>query len=174
VAGYIRRLRPQVVVTFDPIGGYMHPDHIAIQRATLRAFSLAGDPAFTDGQPPYQAHKLYYHTFPRGFMRLAVRLLPLFGRDPRRFGRNQDIDLVRLAEEGDFPVHAEIDIRRVRAEKDAAGACHASQLSGGPPARAGCSAGWCAGWIARSSTCAPSAGGEGQAREGSVRGVVGD
>jgi LmbE family N-acetylglucosaminyl deacetylase len=133
VAGYIRRLRPQVVVTFDPIGGYMHPDHIAIQRATLRAFSLAGDPGFDDGQPAYQAHKLYYHTFPRGFLRMAVRLLPLLGRDPRRFGRNQDIDLVRLAEEGNFPIHAEIDIRSVRAEKDAAGACHASQLAGGPP-----------------------------------------
>ena len=30
VTHYIRKLRPQVVLTFDPIGGYRHPDHIAI------------------------------------------------------------------------------------------------------------------------------------------------
>ena len=33
----IRMLRPQVVITFDPIGGYRHPDHIAIQKATEKA-----------------------------------------------------------------------------------------------------------------------------------------
>jgi LmbE family N-acetylglucosaminyl deacetylase len=31
IAEQIRRLRPQVIITFDPIGGYKHPDHIAIQ-----------------------------------------------------------------------------------------------------------------------------------------------
>ena len=43
VVHYIRLLRPQVVITFDPIGGYMHPDHIAIQKAAERAFYAAGD-----------------------------------------------------------------------------------------------------------------------------------
>ncbi|MCA9907518.1 MAG: PIG-L family deacetylase, partial [Anaerolineae bacterium] len=30
----IRQVKPQVVVTFNKYGGYGHPDHIAIQRAT--------------------------------------------------------------------------------------------------------------------------------------------
>ncbi len=80
VVTYIRRLRPQVVVTFDPIGGYMHPDHIAIQRATTQAFHLAGDPNYQDpdGLGAFQPDKLYYHVFPKGALRLAVNLMPLF------------------------------------------------------------------------------------------------
>lgn len=123
----IRRLRPQVVITFDPIGGYRHPDHIAIQRATVRAFHAAGDPAaYPDGLPAYQPQKLYFHTFSRRFLRLVVCLLPLFGRDPRRFGRNQDVDLAGIAVE-DFPIHAEIDARAVANQRSEAAACHASQ-----------------------------------------------
>ena len=39
----IRSLGPQVVVTFDPTGGYGHPDHIAIHNAAVEAFGAAGD-----------------------------------------------------------------------------------------------------------------------------------
>jgi len=147
VVTYIRRLRPQVVVTFDPIGGYMHPDHIAIQRATTQAFHLSGDPNYQDpdGLSAYQPQKLYYHVFPKGALRLAVNLMPLFGRDPRKFGRNGDIDFKALVEQGSFPTHAWIDTRSVIAERDAAGACHASQLEGGPPRRG--PIGWIWRWI---------------------------
>jgi len=51
VVHYIRLLQPQIVVTFDPIGGYRHPDHIAIQRATEKAFHAAGDPNYNDRSP---------------------------------------------------------------------------------------------------------------------------
>jgi LmbE family N-acetylglucosaminyl deacetylase len=135
VAGYIRSLKPQVVLTFDPIGGYKHPDHIAIQRATVRAFELAGSPDFEDESPPYQPRKLYFHVMPRRLFRLVVRIMPLFGMDPHRFGRNQDIDLAALVEEDDFPVHAVIDVHSVAPQHEAATACHASQLGGGPPRR---------------------------------------
>ena len=40
----LRDIRPQVVVTHDPIGGYRHPDHIAVHNATVKAFYAAGDP----------------------------------------------------------------------------------------------------------------------------------
>ena len=132
VARLVRRLQPQVLVTFDPIGGYKHPDHIAIHKAAVRAFELAGDPGFPDELPPYQPQKLYYHLFPKGMMRWAVRLLPLFGKDPRRFGKNGDIDILSIVEEGEFPVHARIDYREVDEQRQAASACHASQLGGMP------------------------------------------
>lgn len=130
IAHYIRRLKPQVVLTFDPIGGYRHPDHIAIHHATVRAFELAADPQFEDEYPPHQADKLYYHTISRRFLRLAVRLIRLFGKDPRHWGKNGDIDLTSLAVE-DFPVHAVIDYSPVAERKLAASACHASQGGGG-------------------------------------------
>lgn len=137
VVSYIRRLRPQVVVTFDPIGGYMHPDHIAIHQATVQAFRLAGQASYQDPEdlPPFQPQKLYFHVFPKGSLRWAVRLMPLLGRDPRKFGRNGDIDLKQLVEQGDFPTHAWIDCRPVIQQRDAASACHASQLSGETPRR---------------------------------------
>jgi LmbE family N-acetylglucosaminyl deacetylase len=123
---YIRLVKPQVVITFDPIGGYRHPDHIAIHKATVKAFKAAGDMEYKSDLPPYQPQKLYFHTFSRRFLRLAVRLMPLFGKNPRRWGRNGDIDLASLAIE-DFPVHARIDFRRVARKKEEASACHASQ-----------------------------------------------
>jgi LmbE family N-acetylglucosaminyl deacetylase len=123
---WIRRLRPQVVITFDPVGGYHHPDHIAIHHATVRAFTDAADPKVqADGLPPFQAEKLYFSTFPRRTLRLLLPILRLLGRGTR-FGKNRDIDLAQIAGE-DFPVHAHINIRAVAARKRLASACHASQ-----------------------------------------------
>ena len=130
VAALIRRIRPQVVITFDPIGGYRHPDHIAIHNATVAAFRMAGDDKMPlEGLPAFAPQKLYFHTFGRGFLRLAVRVLPLFGRDPHHFGKNGDIDLTSLAGV-DFPVHASVSIRRVMKLKEEASACHSSQGGG--------------------------------------------
>src|SRR3990170_8940136 len=66
VAALIRRIRPQVVITFDPIGGYRHPDHIAIHNATVQAFNVAGDPTQYPGYgTPFQPQKLYFSVFPK-------------------------------------------------------------------------------------------------------------
>jgi len=127
VVGYIRQLKPQVVITFDPIGGYHHPDHIAIHNATVKAFYAAADPKqYPHGLPAWQADYLYFQTMPRAFIRFAVRLLKLIGKDPRHFGKNGDIDLAAIAEEN-FPTHARIDYRSVVDKRDEASACHASQ-----------------------------------------------
>jgi LmbE family N-acetylglucosaminyl deacetylase len=42
IRGIIADVKPQVIVTFEPHGGYYHPDHIAIQRATTAAFFSSG------------------------------------------------------------------------------------------------------------------------------------
>ena len=39
----VRAVRPQVVVTFDPNGSNLHPDHVAISRFTCDAVAAAGD-----------------------------------------------------------------------------------------------------------------------------------
>ena len=137
VAAYIRRLKPQVVITFDPIGGYRHPDHIAIHQATVAAFQIAGNAAQDiEALPPYAPQKLYFTVFSRGFLRAAVRLLRLIGQDPSHFGKNKDVDLTSFVD-ADFPTHARISIHEVIAQKERATACHSSQLAGmgGIPAR---------------------------------------
>jgi len=63
IAGHIRRVRPQVVVTFGPDGAYGHPDHIAIsQFATAACLAAAGPEAVPagGGDPPHAVSKLYY------------------------------------------------------------------------------------------------------------------
>jgi N-acetyl-1-D-myo-inositol-2-amino-2-deoxy-alpha-D-glucopyranoside deacetylase len=42
IRGIIADVKPHVVVTFEPHGGYYHPDHVAIQRATTAAFFSSG------------------------------------------------------------------------------------------------------------------------------------
>jgi N-acetyl-1-D-myo-inositol-2-amino-2-deoxy-alpha-D-glucopyranoside deacetylase len=126
---YIRLLKPQVVITFDPIGGYHHPDHIAIHRATVNAFYAAGDiqrGLSSPALPGYQPARLFFHTMPHGFIRMAVKILPLFGRDPRKFGSNHDIDLTVIASSS-FPTHVAINTRHYTRIQDEASACHASQ-----------------------------------------------
>lgn len=45
LAGLLRERRPDVVVTYEPGGGYGHPDHVQAHRVALRAVALAADPA---------------------------------------------------------------------------------------------------------------------------------
>jgi N-acetyl-1-D-myo-inositol-2-amino-2-deoxy-alpha-D-glucopyranoside deacetylase len=130
VVAYIRDLKPHIVLTFDPIGGYRHPDHIAIHQATVMAFEQAGNPNFASTTfPIHNPQRLYFHKMPNGLLKFAVKILPLFGKDPHKFGSNGDIDLVPIAETN-FPTHARIDIRKVLDKKEKAGACHASQGGG--------------------------------------------
>jgi len=127
VVKYIREIKPDIVLTFDPMGGYRHPDHIHIQKATTLAFEKANDASFhPEYGPPFKPLALYYHLFPRKFLKWATRLMPLFGQNPHKWGRNKDIDLKSLVED-EFPTHARIDIREVAQIKRDAGACHASQ-----------------------------------------------
>ena len=129
VVKYIRELKPDIVLTFDPIGGYKHPDHIHIQRATTLAFEKADDASFhPEAGEPFKPRALYYQVFPRWFLKWATRLMPLWGRDPRKWGRNRDIDLTDLLV--DFPIHVKINIKSVEEVKREAGAQHASQGGG--------------------------------------------
>lgn len=142
IVKYIRELKPDIVITFDPIGGYKHPDHIHVHKATVLAFEKADDPSFhPEAGAPFKPRALYYQVFPRHVLRWMVRIMPLFGKDPTKFGRNQDINLRELADV-DFPVHVRVDITPVAAIKEEAGRQHASQ--GGVGMRRG----WM-GWMSR-------------------------
>jgi LmbE family N-acetylglucosaminyl deacetylase len=127
VVKYIRELKPDIVLTFDPIGGYKHPDHIHIHKATVLAFDKADDASFhPEAGLPFKPRALYYQVFPRRFLKWMTRLLSLTGKDPTKWGRNGDINLKELAEV-EFPVHVRLDIQSVSELKRQAGAQHASQ-----------------------------------------------
>ncbi|MGL4647923.1 MAG: PIG-L family deacetylase, partial [Caldilineaceae bacterium] len=114
------RLQPQVVITHDPYGGYGHPDHIRVCEAVAAAFFLTQGP-----------QKLYYTAFDKRFLKVMVKLLPLWGVDPTAIGRNKDIDLVEISR-WVTPVHTTIDVGDWMETKEAASKAHASQYSGGP------------------------------------------
>jgi LmbE family N-acetylglucosaminyl deacetylase len=130
----IRWIRPQVVLTHDPSGGYFHPDHIKVHQATVLAFHSAGNAdrfpeQLEQGLVPFQAQKLYYSAFPRGLLRFVARMLPLLGQDPEAFGRNGDINVKRIAEVEQV-VTTKIAISRYREASQQAAQCHASQTGG--------------------------------------------
>lgn len=62
IVSHIRRIQPQVVVTFPPDGGYGHPDHIAIGQFTNAAIVCAADAGFGDPEnlAAHRVSKLYY------------------------------------------------------------------------------------------------------------------
>ena len=60
IAAHIRRIRPHVVLTFDPYGAYGHPDHIAICQFTTAAIVAAADGSFAGSGAPHRVAKLYY------------------------------------------------------------------------------------------------------------------
>ena len=62
ITGCIRRVKPDVVVTFGPDGGYGHPDHVAISQLTAAALVAAADstaPLYRE-LPAHRVSKFYY------------------------------------------------------------------------------------------------------------------
>jgi LmbE family N-acetylglucosaminyl deacetylase len=68
IVAHLRRVQPDVVVTFGPDGAYGHPDHIAICQFTTAAVVAAADPGFPVGGVsavrPHAVSKLYYLAWP--------------------------------------------------------------------------------------------------------------
>jgi LmbE family N-acetylglucosaminyl deacetylase len=78
IAAHIRRIRPQVVITFGPAGGYGHPDHIAISQFTTAACVAAADAGYAaaGNLAPHAIAKLYYMAISRA---LADAYIAIFG-----------------------------------------------------------------------------------------------
>jgi len=58
----VREFRPHVMTTYDPTGGYPHPDHVMCHKVAFEAYHAAGDPERYRGHgSPWQPLKLYYN-----------------------------------------------------------------------------------------------------------------
>ena len=119
----IRRVRPQVIVTYNEKGTYLHPDHIMANRVTVRAFQASADPQFEIDKAliPWQPSKLYYTAIPLERIRKMYRIAREQGEDP-----GFDPDVLGTREE---KISATVDVRKYLAQKLEALNCHQSQLN---------------------------------------------
>ena len=78
IVTHIRRIMPQVVVTFPPDGNYGHPDHIAVGQFTHAAILCAADASYPDREnfAPHRVSKLYYMVDSEEFVN---RVAPFIG-----------------------------------------------------------------------------------------------
>ena len=61
IVAHLRRVRPQVAVSFGPDGAYGHPDHIAISQLTTAAVVAAANTGYRpELGAPHCVSKLYY------------------------------------------------------------------------------------------------------------------
>jgi N-acetyl-1-D-myo-inositol-2-amino-2-deoxy-alpha-D-glucopyranoside deacetylase len=78
LAAVIRELRPQVVITYEPGGGYGHPDHVQTHLVTMRAIELAALDGPTDPQaaepavPAWPVAKVYWIVQPDSMTRATL------------------------------------------------------------------------------------------------------
>ncbi|KAB8191253.1 N-acetyl-1-D-myo-inositol-2-amino-2-deoxy-alpha-D-glucopyranoside deacetylase [Nonomuraea phyllanthi] len=118
----IREVRPQVLVTYDDNGFYGHPDHIQAHRVSRRAFELAADAGFGEGEP-WQIAKFYHTALARSVMRRTAEAL-----------READVDfLIEAVDDMPFgnpdeDVTTEIDARAWIGNKIEAMRAHATQI----------------------------------------------
>lgn len=129
----IRQFKPQVIVTFDPFGGYGHPDHIRMHEATMAAHKLSGDPEAFGAQlskdtKPYTAQKVYYAAFDQKWLKLMLPVMPLFGDDPERYGKNKDMNLREIAANA-VKITTRVPVKDYAELAQKARECHASQLA---------------------------------------------
>lgn len=133
VVEIVRRIKPQVIITFDPNGGYGHPDHIAMHHAARKAFQAAGSATYypeqlIDGLGPHRADKLYYVALPRSMIRSFRDAIVAAGvesdfseMDPESVGTpDEEITTV-------------VDVSGYAAQKERAAACHRTQVGGDDP-----------------------------------------
>ena len=120
-------IRPHVILTHDSTGVYFHPDHIKVHQAVRRAWALLHD---AEDREAWRPERLYCSVLPRSALKWFVLIMRLMGRDPRRFGQNQDVDLTRVGVP-DEQIHVRLDVGPYVQVKEQAGACHQSQGGGG-------------------------------------------
>ncbi|KAA1250790.1 N-acetyl-1-D-myo-inositol-2-amino-2-deoxy-alpha-D-glucopyranoside deacetylase [Mycobacterium simiae] len=121
----IRELRPHVVVTYDPNGGYGHPDHVHAHTITTAAVAAAG--------PEWTVPKFYWTVLGLGTFLAAVRDLVPADLQSEWVIPPEDLPFAFSDERIDAVVEADPD---AHAAKVAALAAHATQVVVGPTGRA--------------------------------------
>ena len=133
----IRDRRPQVLITYNEIGNYGHPDHVQAHRVAMYGTQLAGVRSYRrDLGEPWTVSRVFWIAMSRSRMLAGIQALRDAG-DNETF-KNFDPDgpmSVMLSDDADIAV--EIDGKPWVAQKIAAMRAHATQITPDGPFFAG-------------------------------------
>jgi LmbE family N-acetylglucosaminyl deacetylase len=116
IGALIERYRPQVVITYDDLGAYQHPDHLHASRCAQAAVAATGIP-----------DKLYLTAMRRSDWRKLWDALREQGVDVPDVSQI-DEQTLRQMEERESQITTNVDIRSVLDRKQAALLSHHSQI----------------------------------------------
>ena len=111
----IDEIKPHVLITYDEIGGYGHPDHIQAHRVAMRASEKS----------KWQIQKIYWNTMPKSVLAEGIAKMKELGSD---FFGADNVDDLPFAKEDSF-VTTLIDGNSYVAAKMAAMKAHHTQIA---------------------------------------------
>jgi N-acetyl-1-D-myo-inositol-2-amino-2-deoxy-alpha-D-glucopyranoside deacetylase len=118
IVDVLLELRPQVLVTYNEIGLYGHPDHIQAHRAALRAVDAAAEGG-------HRVAKVYYTAVPKSLMRMGRELAETFGFERDDFFSEADIERIGT---DDALITTSVDVAAYVEHKFKALLAHKTQL----------------------------------------------
>jgi N-acetyl-1-D-myo-inositol-2-amino-2-deoxy-alpha-D-glucopyranoside deacetylase len=111
----IEEIKPHILITYDEIGGYGHPDHIQAHRVAMRASELS----------TWQIQKIYWNTIPKSVLAEGIAKMKEIGSD---FFGAESVDDLPFAKDDEF-VTTLIDGNKYVDAKMAAMKAHETQIS---------------------------------------------
>jgi N-acetyl-1-D-myo-inositol-2-amino-2-deoxy-alpha-D-glucopyranoside deacetylase len=115
LAAIIDEIKPQVMVTYDEIGGYGHPDHIQTHRVAMRASEIS----------KWQIEKIYWNIMPKSVVAKGIEAMKEQGSD---FFGAENVDDLPFVKDDSF-VSALIHAPEQVEKKMAAMKAHATQIT---------------------------------------------
>ena len=148
----VRRFRPHVLISYDEVGGYPHPDHLQAHAVTMEAYRAAGlADEYPEAGPAWEVSKVYYDCGfnPRKFRTMAAvaeadgedvpfarRLMMFDAMDAmrevlRRREAGEDVpdpEVIPPWVTADHDVTTQVDVTGFLDERDAALRAHRTQI----------------------------------------------
>jgi N-acetyl-1-D-myo-inositol-2-amino-2-deoxy-alpha-D-glucopyranoside deacetylase len=111
----IEEIKPHILITYDEIGGYGHPDHIKAHLVAMRAAELSD----------WQIQKIYWNTMPKSVLAEGISKMKEIGSD---FFGAESVDDLPFAKDDEF-VTTLIDGSKYVDAKMVAMKAHETQIS---------------------------------------------
>lgn len=111
----LEEVKPHILITYDEIGGYGHPDHIKAHQVAMRASELS----------QWQIQKIYWNTMPKSVIAAGIAAMKEIGSD---FFGTDNVDDIAFAKDDSF-VTTLIDGNEYVDAKIAAMKAHETQIA---------------------------------------------